>query len=309
MSIEPINELINAIYKKIKNDIGNIAHKRTLDIAQCVAIMQRYNTCNTSQIARFVVSDKSFKLRERYIAGVFNSNLIDPIFIMTQLFNSIINLNGNTIYVTMHHFLIRKSLPCLMLSLKSSLGFHPLFWKIKEKDMAISCNDQIKLIRMLYTLLPNNKKCMLFSKKEHVFTDSIIDYCKRRFIFIVELNDSIMLHYNGWIGKASTLIYGSQKSFINTQIMKNNAIVPNVYINVFLFTNDKNHTTFFATSNNINEQDVKKHLEHCIESSDLLKYFEKNGYLIQNTQLKTPKRIERLILFANISIFCLYYNK
>lgn len=309
MTVESIGELINVIYKKIEHDIGSIAHKRTLDIAQCVAIMQRYNTCNTSQIARFIVSSKSFKLRERYIAGVFNSNLIEPTNIMTKLFHTLVPQNTNTFYVTMHNFTIRKNLKCLMLSIKNDFGICPLFWKIKEKDIPISNNDQIKLIRTLYTLLPNNKKCMIFSKKEHTFIDSIIDYCKRRFSFIVELNDSMMLSYNGWIGKTETLIYGSQKIFFNTQILKNNIIVPNIYINVFIITNHDNSFTFLATSTNINEHDIKKYFENSIQSTELLSFFAKNGYLIQKTQLKTPKRIERLILFANLSILCLYYKK
>lgn len=267
------------------------------DIVASILSLRSVNTIEIAQVLPRTVGKEESK--QRYVWRFLSNNKIDPFRVMEglgpELFRSV-TANNQTAVIMIDQTQITPDFQCLMISLSFQGRAQPLAWKVVKMGRGnIGYEEQERLLRHVHRFIPKGIKVML-SGDRFYGTQALIGLCQELgFSYRIRLKGNLLVQHE------------------NTQIALNdavnwklasleNVILGNVQTHIGILHEECHPEPWIIamdvkpTEPNVLDYGLRWGIESMF--SDL----KTRGFEITKTQLKTPERIEKLLMILGFAM-------
>lgn len=277
----------------------SIPQRRALsDISASILSCRSVNTTEISNILPRSTDEES---RYRYINRFLKNDLIMPTKVMASLASEVIGLSTKkhkTAVIMMDQSKISDGMECLMISLRCGKRALPLCWSVHHTKGSIGWKEQKILLEDFKTMLPEGVS-ILFTADRFYGTSMLVGFCiEQGWSYRVRLKGNLIFQHEG--GDITPLqAHQSGISCLNNALFNRTSVAINIGI-----IQESNHKEPWFIAMDVKANSYKT-LDYSMRwgIEALFSDFKSRGFGITQTQLKCPKRIERLILILSIATY------
>jgi len=279
-----------------------LSKPQRIGLADIAASLLTTRSVNTSELANVLPRKvKSDEERYRYINRWLANEKITPIQVMNGFIPELLELlyeNDKTAILMMDQSKIRDGFECLMISVRIGERALPVGWKVESTQGNIGFDVQKKLLKEIKNMIPFGMKVMLIADRFYG-TSSLISLCQDfKWQYRIRLKGNLILHHQGGelqTGElASLYVDGIEDAELNESGVK-------TCVGVLQEPGHKEPWIIAMDCKPSMGRVLDYGMRWGIEA--MFSDFKTRGFGITKTQLKDPKRIERLILALTIACF------
>lgn len=297
-----IKHLAETIQKDIVNYVPNLFKNPTEKLALLTATMLIERTANTVDLAAALpLETERLDMRYQWISRLLASPDLDYIEVMQAFAERIIHTivdRQHPVVILIDQTTASNGHEILMISLRMGERALPFLWVVKKTEGNIGFEEQKTLLNHLDVILPEGAKVLLMGDRFYG-TCSLVDYCTQRtWSYRLRLKGNINIQIASEIISASQLATREEKFltnvFLATSGVKTNigfiheAGHPEPWIIIMDAIPDRNTTLDYGK-------------RWSIES--LFSDFKTRGFGLEDTQMRLPDRLSRLILVMALAIY------
>lgn len=271
-------------------------------LADLTASLLATRSINTSELANVLPRDvKSNEERYRYINRWLSNDKIDPLRVMNGFIPELLELmysNDQTAILMMDQSKISDGFECLMVSVRSGERAIPVGWKVVATKGNIGFDIQKNLLTRIKAMIPTGMKVMLTADRFYG-TSPLISLCKGfEWQYRVRLKGNLILRHEGGEMQTGELASLGISCVEDAELNKSGV---KTCIGV-LMEEGHNEPWIIAmdckpSTGRILDYGMRWGIEAMFSD------FKTRGFGITKTQLKDPKRIERLILVLAVAYY------
>jgi len=257
---------------------------------------------NTSELATVLPRDvKSDEERYRYIHRFLANPRIDPIRAMQGFVPEMMEAlseNGKTVVLMMDQSKISNGFECLMISARVGERAVPVLWKVIQTKGEIGFSVQKELIEALFAMIPEGIS-VLFTADRFYGTSHLIQLCQQlKWKYRIRLRKNLILfHEGGEIQSGEMIKLGLdhlENVWLNQSGVKTHigALCEEGFSDSWIIAMDEK-----PSKGKVLDYGMRWGIEALF--SDM----KTRGFGITKTQLKDPRRIERLMLVLSVACY------
>lgn len=271
---------------------------RGLSDLVCCSLFTR--CVNTAEWATVLPRDcKDDENRQRYIRRLFNHPSLDPIRVISPFVRDLVSRSmKETLFLSMDQSKVCDGFEVLMISLCIGDRSIPLLWRVVQTAGEIGKNIYIPLLEKLAPLLEGHPD-ILFTADRFYGTSALIEWCQLQgWKYRIRLKSNLILHHQGGEIKTGEIRqcgrYGiEQATFHQTNVKSNIG---------FLQEEGKEESWIIAMDCKPTRASILDYGRRwAIEP--MFSDFKSRGFRMNQTKLKTERRIEVLILILTIATY------
>jgi len=279
-----------------------LSKPQRIGLADLTASLLATRSINTSELANVLPRDvKSDEERYRYINRWLSNDKIDPILVMNGFIPELLELmysNDKTAILMMDQSKISDGFECLMVSVRVGERALPMGWKVIATKGSIGFDIQKKLLRRIKTMIPSEMKVLLTADRFYG-TSALISLCQSLgWQYRIRLKGNLILHHQGGemqTGELASLgINCVEDAELNESGVRTciGVLMEEGHNDPWIIAMDCKPST-----GRILDYGMRWGIEAMFSD------FKTRGFGITKTQLKDPKRIEKLILVLTVACY------
>ncbi|MDB2613795.1 transposase [Chlamydiales bacterium] len=279
-----------------------LSRPQRIGLADLTASLLATHSVNTSELANVLPRDvKSDEERYRYINRWLSNNKIDPIRVMNGFIPELLELmysGDKTAILMMDQSKISNGFECLMVSVRMGERALPVGWRVITTKGNIGFDIQNQLLKRIKAMIPEGMKVMLTADRFYG-TSSLISLCQSfGWQYRIRLKGNLILHHQGGQMQTGELASLGFNSIEGAELNKSGV---KTCIGV-LMEEGHNEPWIIAMDCKPSRGRILDYgMRWGIEA--MFSDFKTRGFGITKTQLKDPKRIERLILILTVGFY------
>lgn len=297
-----IIHVATVIEEDLKDRDTGLSKPQRIGLADLSASVLACRSVNTSELANILPRDVfSDEERYRYINRWLSNDKIIPERVMDGFVPEMMEMlseDNQTIVLMMDQSKISKDFECLMISARLGERAVAIGWCVVKTKGEIGFKEQKKLLDNIFQKIPSGVKILL-SADRFYGTASLIQWCqKRKWQYRIRLKSNLILRHLG--GELTT---GELKSLkidsIEHAELSNSEVKTCIGV---LQEEGYNEPWIIAMDCRPSKGRVLDYaMRWGIEA--LFSDMKTRGFNITKTQLRDPRRIERLILILTIACY------
>jgi hypothetical protein len=272
-------------------------------LADIAASVLTCRSINTSELANVLPrSVKSCEESYRYINRWLSNPKIKPIEVMNGFIPELLyalTSNGQVAILMLDQSQIGNGFECLMVSLRFGERAIPVAWRIKKTEGEMGYDEQERLLKATYELIPQDIKVMLAADRFYG-TAALITLCQSfGWQYRIRLKGNLHLfHHDGWIMKPQEAHKLGLKEIEEVRLGENGPL-----INLGILQESGHPEPWFIA------MDVKPSVGRILDYGmrwgieALFSDLKTRGFSITKPQLQHADRIERLLLVLTIAFY------
>ncbi len=290
----------------IEQDIAdrntNLSKPQRAGLADLVASILTIRNINTSELASVLPREvKSDEERFRFIYRWLSNKKIEPNEVMFGFIPELLELtclNGKIAVLMMDQSIINNGFECLMISIRIAERALPVVWKIVKTEGNIGFEEQKILLEKVKAMIPDGLK-ILFTADRFYGTARLIQWCQdAKWQYRIRLKGNLTLQHQGGEMQTKDILNLGVPGITNAELYESNVITS---IGVLRETGHAEAWIIAMDGIPTKARILDYGMRWGIEA--LFSDFKSRGFGIQQTQLKTADRIERLILLLTIAFY------
>lgn len=290
------------IQEDLEDRDTGLSKPQRIGLADLTASLLATRSINTSELANVLPRDvKSDEERYRYINRWLSNDKIDPIRVMNGFIPELLELmysNGKTAILMMDQSKISDGFECLMVSVRVGERALPVGWRVVETRGNIGFDIQKELLKMIKSMIPDEMKVLLAADRFYG-TSSLISLCQSfRWQYRIRLKGNLILHHQGGETQTGELASLGLKRVEDAELNESGV---KTCIGVLMEEGHDEPWIIAMDCKPSTGRVLDYGMRWGIEA--LFSDFKTRGFGITKTQLKDPKRIERLILVLTVACY------
>jgi hypothetical protein len=251
-----------------------------------------------SALPRKIASvDKRYQYIERYLTN--EAIAVAPIMkaYAGEIFARVA-ASGEVIHLMLDQSQIRGDMQVLMLSVRVGKRALPVLWRVRQTEGNIGWETQETLLHEVASWIPQDASVCL-SADRFYGTAALVGWCQQQhWGYRIRLKGNLIFRHNGGTITPTTA-HATGNTYLCNATFHRTEITTNIGI---LHEHGHPEPWFIAMDAQPNRQTILEYGKRWgIEA--MFSDFKSRGFGIANTQIKKPKRLEKLLLLLTLALY------